>query len=146
MNEDGDKSDNLAKDNCESPEDKCETPTVSRCTEIPVSEKEQKGEIKQTTVDSVLHSEAICGTGETVKSASFQNGNDASKEDRSYTFEVRLSGPSEGETGKSRQSFPSGQDCKITTVYFFCVCFRLRCLIDGYFLVLIVFFVFLILN
>lgn len=53
---------------------------------------------------------------------------DASKEEKSFTFEVNpLVVLSEGETGKGWQSFPSVEACKMTTVIFLYVGMQFFC-------------------
>lgn len=107
LNEDGDGSVNLVKDNCESP-------SIINCTELPLSEKRQQVGIKGTIVDNVQHSGGTCDADGKVKLVSSHAGKDSS-----FAFEVSpFGGLSDGQTSKDWQSFPSVQVHKISTVFF----------------------------
>ncbi|KAA8522217.1 hypothetical protein F0562_012890 [Nyssa sinensis] len=93
------------------------SPTVISCTGLSQNE-DSPGGVKGSLDKSVLLSEATDGVSDKVQSTS-QNlrGNDASKEERDFTFEVNLSaGLSGRETSKDWKSFPTIQACKTSTV------------------------------
>ncbi|XP_028063592.1 uncharacterized protein LOC114266865 isoform X2 [Camellia sinensis] len=91
---------------------KCGTPTVITCTMLSQSEKEKKEGVQESKSKSVPLSEVtVQSTPQNV------SGNDAAKNERSFTFEVHPSqGLSGRETGKDGQSLSTIKDCKISTI------------------------------
>ncbi|XP_031271230.1 uncharacterized protein LOC116129639 [Pistacia vera] len=92
----------------------CGSPTVIRAAEVSLSESEKKV-VKGSTGQSIPVSEGIDGDANKLQSVSPDlKGNDASKGEKSFTFEVSsLADSSEREAGKSWQPFSTIQ---VTTV------------------------------
>ncbi|KAK1565396.1 hypothetical protein Q3G72_025569 [Acer saccharum] len=103
---------------CPDPDEpSCGSPTIIRATELSLSESEKKG-IKGSTDPNVPNSGDIDGDACKVCSVSPDSkGNDASKGEKNFTFEVStLAGSPAVEAGKNWQPFTTIQASKVSQI------------------------------
>ncbi|KAK3224913.1 hypothetical protein Dsin_004775 [Dipteronia sinensis] len=103
---------------CADPDEpSCGSPTIIRATELSLSESEKKG-IKGSRDPNVPNSGDIDGDASKVCSVSPDSkGNDASKGEKNFTFEVStLAGSSAIEAGKNWQPFTTIQASKVSPI------------------------------